>query len=66
MVLLLLVPGVVISADADADVLECDEPRHKHYCVTKGHMAKELPPQEPPLVVSMDLGVSVSFVLAAG
>jgi hypothetical protein len=60
-VLLLLVPGVVVSADADG--LECDEPRHKHYCVTKGHVAKELPPQEPPLVVSMDLGVSVSFFI---
>ena len=63
-VLLFLVPGVVVGVDSDDNVgdgqLECEEPLHKHYCVTKGLIAKELPPQEPPLIVFLDLGVSVS------
>jgi hypothetical protein len=49
----------VIHVSAAVDDPECEEPHHKHYCVLKGHIAKELPPHEPPLTVFMDLGVSV-------
>ena len=63
LVLLLLVPGGVVGIDSDIDSgdgqLECEEPLRKHYCVTKGLIAKDLPPQEPPLIVFLDLGVSV-------
>ena len=39
--------------------LECEEPLQKHYCVTKGHNPRELPPGEPPLTIMMEIGVSV-------
>ncbi len=55
---LLLAAGVVVGG------LECDEPVHKHYCVLKGHVAKELPPGEPPLSIGFDMGVSVKIFFA--
>ena len=60
-VLLLLVPGVVVGEVAND--LECEEPLHRHYCVTKGLVAKDLPPHEPPLNVFLDIGVSVKIKL---
>jgi hypothetical protein len=62
--LLVLMSGLVSGlADGLAEGFECEEPLHKHYCVMKGHVAKELPPHDPPLAVFMDLGVSVTAVL---
>jgi len=48
-----------VQACAAIDELDCEEPHHKHYCVLKGHIAKELPPEEHPLIIYLDLGVSV-------
>ena len=58
-VLGLLVFLHLVRVGVAVDELECEKPHHKHYCVLKGHIAKELPPHEPPLTVFMDLGVSV-------
>jgi len=57
--LVVVVLLLVHVVDAVDDELECEEPHHKHYCVLKGHIAKELPPHDPPLTIFMDLGVSV-------
>ena len=58
---MLLVVYFVQAGFAAVDELECEEPHHKHYCVLKGHIAKELPPEQPPLTIYLDLGVSVGL-----
>ncbi len=52
-----------VQVCAAVDELDCEEPHHKHYCVLKGHIAKELPPEEHPLIIYLDLGVSVCYYL---